>query len=252
MPAEPHLDLPAGSAPYYVVRFARREHQPPLSAVFAYAAELERSVARCNDSGATQLKFDWWRKALSEPEPSRHPLVRQLQPLAKQPAGLAALWAMLDAAETDILKQQPDDIEAFVDHCQRAGRLANLLCLATHAGSDAGPLGTYAAAVYRIQQLGRRLRQGHNTLPRTSSSGTHGQPQDAAALAQDCRQLLAPLWESARLALRDRAHSTLPARRWANQARAVHRLLEAENYPVHQQHLDITPIAKLWAAWRVR
>ena len=67
-----------------------------------------------------------------------------------------------------------------------------------------------------------------------------------------CEQLLAPLAESAALALADRAAATQPARRWAALARARHRLLAREGYPVRDRLVDITPIARLWIAWRVR
>ena len=245
-------ELPPGSAPYYVVRFARPEHRPQLSAAFAFAAELERAVARCSDQGATRLKLDWWRKALAEAGQSAHPLIQRLRPLAAEPDGLAAMWAMLDATETDVIKQQAPDVDAFIAHCQQAGRLADLLCLASGGRCDAGPLGSYAAAVYRVQGMGRQLQRGHNPLPRDLPPPSNQPAEADHVLADSCRALLEPLRTSAELALQDRARDTLPARRWASQARALHRLLERENYPVQQQHLDITPLAKLWAAWRVR
>ena len=61
-----------------------------------------------------------------------------------------------------------------------------------------------------------------------------------------------PLWLAARTTLRDRATATLPARRWASLARTMHMRMDRAGYPVHRQLLDVSPLTKLWAAWRVR
>ena len=249
MPAE-RAELDAG---HFVVRFSPREYRTSLQAAFDFAAELDSSIERCSDPGVTRLKLDWWRKALENAPTSEHPLVRQLAAMAADPSGLEAMQAMLDAAEADVLKQQPDDHQAFIDHCDRAGALTRLLVLACGRqlpGPE--PLGRYVAAVSRIQRLGQRLQQGHNPLPRgLSLSGDHAD-WDQSRLAGACAELLDPLRITAVQVLRDRANHNLPARRWANQARAVHRLLEREGYPVHRQFVDITPFSRLWNTWRVR
>lgn len=253
MPADPLPDMPLSGNGHFVVRFSPPEHRDRLSAVFAFASELEKSVARCTDPGVTRLKLDWWRQELASAGSSRHPLIRRLAPLALDPQGLAAMQAMLDAAEADVHKQQPDDIPTFHAHCDRAGSLAGLLCLACgHQASGAGPLGRYVAAVHRIQHLGRRLRQDHQPLPRELGLPPDSRAWDDARLAEACRVLLDPLWQSAEPVLRKSNAATLPARRWASQARAVHRLLEREGYPVQRMLVDITPFRRLWTAWRVR
>lgn len=250
MPADPLTGLTPGSGAYYLARLARPEHRATTAAALLFEAELARSVARCTDPGATRLKLDWWRGELAAPGESRHPLVRRLEPLL--PAGLDAMKAMIDAAEADVRQLRPATADDFVDHCRDAGRLGELLCLAAGRHTDPGPLGSYAAAVRRIQGLGRRLQRGHNPLPR--DLGLSGDPLhwQASDLASACDMLLSPLAEAAGRALADQASATRPARRWAALARARHRLLAKENYPVRERFLDITPIARLWTAWRVR
>lgn len=252
LPAMP-VDLPAGNAAHFIVRFSPAEYRDDLKAAFAFGAELQESIERCSDPGVTRLKLDWWRREIDHASNSNHPLVRRLAALASEASGLDAMHAMLDATEADILKQQPSDTRAFIEQCDRVGALARLLCLASAQrlpGPE--PLGRYAAAVHRIQHLGRHLQRDHNPLPRDL-----GLPGDPAAwkeerLAAACAALLDPLRESAEQVLRDRAINTLPARRWANQARTVHRLLEREHYPVQRMFMDITPFSRLWNTWRVR
>jgi phytoene/squalene synthetase len=245
--------LPDGSIPYYVVRFADSAQRARLRAAFALAAELERSVARSSDPGVTRLKFDWWRRELAAAADSAHPLVRQLAPLAGSAGGLAALQDMLDAAEQDVRKQQPADTSSFHAQCRRAGALARLLgdSGATDAAA-ADTLGQYSSAVQRIQLLGQHLRRGYNPLP--ADSGLLGDPAgwSDAALAQICAGLLDPLAQAAAPLLRSRDPELRAVRRWAAQARALHRLLARERYAVRDRYLDTTPVARLWAAWRVR
>lgn len=254
MPAEPsHLgSLPVGSSAYYIARLATPRARPTTTAALLFEQELRRSVARCIDPGATRLKLDWWRKELADAAHSRHPLALALAPLADHPVGQAALRAMLDATDVDITCQQPANAQAFYHHCDKAGRLADLLCLAADQPCDASALGNYAAAVHRIQTLGRHLQRGHHPLPADSAAGRDPAHCPAAALSDTCEQLLAPLRDRALAVLTDRATRTRPARRLGAIAHARHRLLARERYPVREQLLDITPIAKLWTAWRVR
>lgn len=251
--------LPPGSAPYYVVRFAPAAQRELLCASFALDAELARSVARSADPGVTRLKLDWWRRELAAATASAHPLVRGLAPLAATDTGLQAMHAMLDAAEAEVLRRRPDDSAGFHHHCRQSGALARLLLLADQtrdAGSQdvrlADALGQYASAVQRIQGLGQRLRADHNPLPRDSGLPDEPAEWHPERLAACCEQLLTPLLEAAEPALRQHRPSLAPARRWAAQARAVHRLLAREAYPVREHYVDTTPLARLWAAWRVR
>ncbi len=244
--------LPAGSGAYSVARLAEAPARALTTSALQFAQLLRHSVARCSDPGATRLKLDWWREELTQVRNARHPLAQALTPLASDADGANALLAMIDAAEADVLRQQPADVTAFHNQCAQAGRLADLLCLAAGQRCDASALGTYAAAMARVRGLGGYLQRGHNPLP--AGIGLDGEPADwpPHALADACQRLLLPLHEHAQAVLDDRARRTRPARRWAAIAAARHRLLARETFPVRDQLLDITPIAKLWTAWRVR
>lgn len=250
------LALAPGSAADFVVRFAPASQRELLGAALLLDQQLAASVARCTDPGATRLKLDWWRQELTRGDASPHPLVRRLAPLAAAPEGLTAMQSLLDAAEGDVLRRRPENTAAFLEDCTRAGALARLLVMAgdnaAGAHAEADTLGRYARAVERIQTLGRRLRVDHNPLPRHEIPEGNIADWPCDVLADYCEQLLAPLHLAAEPLLRDRGRALAPARRWAAQARAVHRLLAREGYAVRGQYLDITPFARLWAAWRVR
>lgn len=245
-------ELPAGSSAYYLARFASPDYRHATTAVLLFNHELKHSVDRCTDPGATRLKLDWWRKELTQASASRHPLAQRLQSLTTHKDGLQALLALIAAAEADVLHQQPQTTDAFIDRCEQQGRLADLLCLAENTPCNSGPLGRYAAAVTQIQQLGRYLQRGFNPLPQDIDLSTDARQWQTHHLAEHCHALLTPLRSAAELAMQDRAQSSRPARRWVALTHAQHRLLERERYPVRDQFVDTTPIAKLWTAWRVR
>lgn len=251
--ASPWLDeLPPGSARYYVVRLAHPERRAQTAAAARFALEMDHTVARCQDPGATRLKLDWWRKELASAAASAHPLAQALAPLAQASEGLTALHALIDAAESDVRQVQPRTTADFHAQCEQAGALADLLCLAAGTPCEVPALGRYAAGVSRVRTLGRYLQRGHNPLPAALDLPAQPQQWQPGDLATACDQLLSPLHDAAAPVLHDRAGMTLPARRWASIARARHRLLAREGYPVRDQLIDITPIARLWHAWRVR
>jgi phytoene synthase len=250
-------DLTPNDAGYWVVRFAPATQRPALQAVLQWAAELERIVTRGHASSVTQLKLDWWREELANGDAARHPLAQALAALAAAPDSQAELQHLIDAAEARLRKQQPADPQVFRQQCDQGGAVARLLLQAVGVTDptqleQASLLGRYADAVRRIQQLGQYLQQEHNPLPANLLPHGDSAHWDNEVLGSACEQLLAPLYAAAQPLLHDSSRPLAPARRWAGQSHAVHRLLQREDYAVRRQYLDITPLARLWAAWRVR
>jgi phytoene synthase len=255
MAEQPDVTAPEpGSAAYYVVRFAPATQRSRLGSAFALAAELARMVERSTDPGITRLKLDWWRQELGSATASHHPLVRQLAPLVARDVGIMAVQRMLDAAEADVRRLQPADTAGFHQHCLASGALAQLLVNSDEPSllDAAQTLGQYGRAVQRIQCLGKSLRREHNPLPGDSPLLSDHHDWEPDELAGTCASLLNPLREASEPLLRSRQPALTPVRRWAAQARALHRLLEREGYAVRDQYLDVTPLTRLWVAWRMR
>ncbi|MFM1891346.1 MAG: hypothetical protein RLZ44_423, partial [Pseudomonadota bacterium] len=156
----PNAATPAGSGPYYVVRFSPPAQQARLARLFAWRAELAHIVDQANDPGVARLKLDWWRDELQRARAgtARHPLAMALAPLLRDLPPSDAWWEMLDAAEQDLQCRVPDDLQAFTAQCDRlGGALGALLASALGGAPDDLPaarqLGLYHEAVTRLRDL---------------------------------------------------------------------------------------------------
>ncbi len=267
MPARafPNAATPAGSEPYYTVRFAPPQRRDALARRFAWWQELVHIADRATDPGVARLKLDWWREELARARAGspRHPLAEALAPDLDAAADLSPWLGMLDGAEARILKQQPADAEAFARACALSGgNLGELLARAiadTPAGDVdfARRLGTYAEAVWRVRDLAHHLARQWCPLPadllreaRLTPDRLH-ETRHAAALADALDRVLAPLRvpRPQLRAARDRPAAT--AARFAAQAAALHRALARRRYPVLHERVELTPLRRLWAAWRL-
>jgi phytoene synthase len=260
----PNAATPAGSGPYYVVRFSPPAQQARLARLFAWRAELAHIVDQANDPGVARLKLDWWRDELQRARAgtARHPLAMALTPLLRDLPPSDAWWEMLDAAEQDLQCRVPDDLQAFTAQCDRlGGALGALLAGALGGAPDDLPaarqLGLYHEAVTRLRDLHLLVQRRHCPLPRQLLEACGLSPEDlhraaAAPLHQALELTLGPLADQAAAAARvaRRIPALGPARRLAAQADALHRALRRRGYPVLAARIELTPLRLLWRAWR--
>lgn len=263
----PNAATPEGSAPYYCVRFSPPAARDTLAAAFAWRAELEHIVRKANDPGAARLKLDWWRDELRGVRQGRlhHPLSRALPPLLACTDGLTLMLRMLDGAENDIRMIQPQDRDGFYTQCTLiGGSLCELLANAAATdgmGSDrACLLGAYHEAVTRIGTLSVYLRRGYCPLPRRTDDGAN---LSVAALQRksgrtNLNAVVAPLLQDpsqqVKWMLAADAHGARisPAHRLAAQALVLNVKMKRNNYTLLDEPYSLTPIRRLWAAWRLR
>lgn len=274
MPADtewdfPNAATPPGSPSYYVARFAPIGERDDLARLYAWRAELRHLVDKAGDPGVARLKLDWWRAELERAAAgeARHPLARALSRLAGGLAELRPFLEMLDAAELEVRNAQPATEDELVRQLDRAG--GGFAELTLHAGSG-GPfdpelratarrLGVYAAAVRMLRDLPSTLQRDYCPLPsavvaeRQIAIDRLRESEPQRRLSDYARELLARLDvtpELQRPAIR--RPELLTVRRQAALAHALRRKLERRDYPVLRQRIELSPIANLWIAWRLR
>lgn len=260
----PNRATPVGSSAYYSVRFATPELRDDLAALLGWRHQVRAILDEVSDPGVARLKLQWWRDELGRTfagEP-RHPLSQVLEPaLERHQLPTAAFLAMAERVESEILNRHPADDAALDAACdQDLGALFELMARC-HGLSDAVPLqtarrlGNFCARVYLIRDSGALARQGRSVLP-LGQLREHGLA--AGALTQRehrdrLPELLAPVAA--------RARSTLTARDATRDMplciRARTRILESllqeiknDGFDVADQRIGLTPVRKLWLAWR--
>jgi phytoene synthase len=246
---------PPGTSAYYVIRFAPAAQRPVLAALFGWRHELIRAATRTSDPGVARAKLHWWREELQRAVAGagQHPLARPLGEAVRAHAlPTAAFDAMIDAAAEDARRTGCASVEALLAYCDRSGGSFGEL-LARIGGTDPSEgrrLGSAARLVEVLRDLGGDLRRAHCRLPQAE--------MDRAGLREDqlldrgnaaaVRDLLPAFGDLARV----EGRLSGPAGRWYRLRRLLLDELQAGGWEVLDAKVSITPLRKLWLAWRVR
>ena len=265
----PNRATPPGSGNYYCVRFAPARLRTDLALVLAWQWELQEILCRCSDRGVALAKLQWYREELARAldGKAQHPLLQALaSPIQTHRLPVQPFLDMAGGLKTEILGPAHRDETALHAYCRQSGG-APLDLLARICGADekelgsARELGAFIRLTGIIRSLGQDLRLGccHLPLPEMEQRGLTptglAEPQSGEAL----RALLAALsatargWrESALTALPPGKHPALvPALALAAMSSALLDELEKAGFPVLNQRLSLTPLRKLWIAWRI-
>lgn len=161
---------------YAATLFAPAEARPHLFALYAFDAELGRVRDLVSEPMPGELRLQWWRDALENPERAdvvSHPVARALHAAAnygKLP--IDALLGLIDARIDDLYD---DPVPTYFDLEARLGatssvvmRLAGLIAAAGQdpGGADVAGFGGISEGVVRmLQRLPRLAARGQILLP---------------------------------------------------------------------------------------
>ncbi|WP_423193337.1 presqualene diphosphate synthase HpnD [Cupriavidus sp. H18C2] len=257
----------SGSSFYYSSLLLPPERRRALTALQAWRLELDAIVHEDHDAGVALQRLDWWRaelRRLYDGTPN-HPVSLALQPhLASLPQ--AEMTQVLDGTEMDLAQSRYFDDAALGRYARlvggTVGRLtARLLGFTDPLTLDAGEkLGLSQMRVRIIREVGRDARQGRIYIPVETlqrfevpaadiMQSRHSAP--FVTLMRDQAAQARALYQEA-LALLPRADRR--AQRAALALAAIHHALldeiEASDFQVLTQRISLTPMRKLWVAWK--
>jgi len=260
---------PPGSSVYYALRQAPAARQPLLTALFALRRELEETVKETSDPTVGRTKLAWWQRetaALSAGRPS-HPVSLALAAhcgdvRTEEPA----LRALVAGFEMDLDQARYLDFPNLRRYIEQVGgAFAAVIARATardprRAAEWATPLGNALMLAQFVQELGNDARHGRIYIPidelqryQVSAADLINRKYSAAF-----SELMRFQTSRARDAL-NAALAAIPAAERATQrtlraqaalALAVLDEIERDGYHVLHQRIALTPIRKLWVAWR--
>src|SRR6201996_7344073 len=260
---------PPGSSSYYALRQAPAGRQPLLTALFALRREFEETVKETSDPTVGRTKLAWWQKeaaALAAGEPS-HPVSKALA--AHWPnahAEYPALQTLLAGFEMDLDQARYLDypnLRRYVDSV--GGTFASVVARATAkdpqaAAHWAAPLGQALMLAEFVVELGNDARHGRIYIPIDEMQRFNVTAADLInrRYSDAFTDLMRFQTTRARDAI-DTALAALPGaeRRTQRTLRALAALalalldeIERDGYHVLHQRIALTPIRKLWVAWR--
>lgn len=258
----PNAATPPGSSAYYSIRFGAIERRPELALLFAWRSEMRRIAQDTSDPGVARLKLDWWRGELeaSHRGEARHPLAQALgSPMAMYRLPVEPFLRHIDALEQDLLHTRPADHHQLLDYCERAGGSFVELLARTWGASDdqslthARRLGSFVRLVEIVREMGPELRRQRCVLP-DDLLARHGLSREALITGPRPPALTPALEE-----LSDQAQALLPgpgspdaapARIFAELHRVTLQEIRRAGFPVLDSRISLTPMRKLWIAWR--
>jgi len=260
----PNRATPPGSSAYYSVRFAPPALRDTLAALFGWRHEVRAVLDDVSDPGVARLKLDWWRDELARTAEGvpRHPLSRLLRPAVDTYRLPTAPFLDIAArAEGELRGHHSEDDAAQREAAERDRGSLLELAVRCHDLTDTSKLaearriGGWCQRVRLLRDSGLLLRRNREVLPgeRLAAAGLNHE----ALASREQRHRLPALLEPLAEALVDERPSRqqlapLPAA-VRIQARIHAALLDEigrSGYAVTDQRIGLTPLRKLWIAWR--
>ena len=259
----------SGSSFYYSFLFLPPERRRAITALYAFCREVDDIVDECSDTAIARTKLLWWRKeitAMLAGSPT-HPVSCALQPHVTT-YGLDGthLNAIIDGMEMDLDQTRYLDFIALQRYCWHVAGVVGILSARIFGYTDAATLhyaeklGLAFQLTNIIRDVGEDARIGRIYLPvnELQQFGVTAADLLQARHGDAFVQLMAFQVQRAQLAY-DAAFALLPAadrraQRPGLMMAAIYRALlneiQRDGYQVLDRRISLTPIRKLWLAWR--
>ena len=261
----------SGSSFYYAFLFLSKPRRAAITAFYAFCREVDDVVDEMVDSGVAATKLAWWQSEVAQSfagKPS-HPVMKALMPLAADyQIEERHLQAVIEGCQMDLSQTRYLDYPGLQRYCHlvagvvgevaanifghtqpetiayahKLGQALQLTNILRDVGEDA-LRGRIYLPVNELQQFEVKA---HEILKRTYSDRFTALMKFQAARAQG-------LYDEA-LALLPPAdrHAQKPGLMMASIYRALLCEIERDNFQVLHQRNSLTPLRKLWLAWKVQ
>lgn len=259
----------SGSSFYYSFLFLPPERRRAITALYAFCREVDDTVDDCTDESVARIKLAWWRTEVSTAYTATptHPVMLALQPhLAVYDLKEAHLQAIIDGMEMDLNQTRYLDYKAMQNYCWHVASVVGILSASIFGVTDARTLayaeqlGLAFQLTNIIRDVGEDARKGRIYLPVNELQQFGVTAADLLnARHSDKFEALMAFQVARAQTVYDEAFALLPrqdrrAQRPGLMMAAIYRTLlteiERDHYHVLTQRISLTPVRKLWLAWK--
>ncbi len=259
----------SGSSFYYSFLFLPPEQRRAITALYAFCREVDDVVDDCTDPGVAQIKLDWWREQVVRLHRGEadHPVARALLPhVSRFAITEAQMLAVIEGMRMDLQQSRYLDYAGLQHYCWHVAGVVGEMSASIFGSSQpetlhyARELGLAFQLTNIIRDIGDDARRGRIYIPvdelqrfdvkaadilqGTYSDNFTQLMQFQADRAHDAyRNALAALPDADRRAQR-------PGLIMAAIYHALLREIERDNFQVLHQRIALTPLRKLWLAWK--
>ena len=261
----------SGSSFYYAFLFLPSERRAAITAFYAFCREVDDVVDEVSDPGVAAAKLDWWSAEVHKAFAGNptHPVLQALAPHIER-YGIQAqhLQAIIDGCRMDLTQTRYLDFAGLQRYCHLVagvvGEVAARIFGQTQPETTAyaHQLGLAFQLTNIIRDVGEDAMRGRIYLPIAELQQFDVKASEITQRQGSERFIALMRFQTERARqLYDQALALLPAadRRaqkpglmMASIYRTLLDEIEADGFQVLHQRTSLTPLRKLWLAWKVQ
>ncbi len=261
----------SGSSFYYAFLFLPKPRRAAITAFYAFCREVDDVVDDAVDPGVAGSKLAWWRAevATAYAGSPTHPVMKAMMPLAADyKIEQRHLQAIIDGCQMDLAQTRYLDFAGLQQYCHLVagvvGEVAANIFGQTEIGTTAyaHKLGQALQLTNIIRDVGEDALRGRIYLPVNELQQFEVKAHEVLKRIYSERFTALMRFQAARAhSLYDEAFSLLPevdrrAQKPGLMMASIYRTLlceiERDNFQVLHQRVSLTPLRKLWLAWKVQ
>ena len=259
----------SGSSFYFSFLFLPAEKRRAITALYAFCREVDDVVDETNEDAIARTKLAWWRhevSAMLSGQPT-HPVTKALRPhMNTYSLEGTHLLAIIDGMEMDLNQNRYLDFIALQKYCWHAAGVVGILSASIFGISNprtkefAEKLGLAFQMTNIIRDVGEDARKGRIYLPVNELQQFNVTAADLLNARHSSQfEALMQFQFDRTQQLYDEAFALLPAddrraQRTGLIMAAIYRALlveiQRDGFHVLTQRISLTPIRKLWLAWK--
>jgi phytoene synthase len=261
----------SGSSFYYAFLFLPSPRRAAITAFYAFCREVDDVVDEIDDPGVARSKLAWWQGEVAQSfagKPS-HPVMQALMPLAADYRIEARhLLAVIEGCQMDLEQTRYLDFAGLQRYCHLVAGIVGEVAARIFGQTDeqttayAHKLGLAFQLTNIIRDVGEDALRGRIYLPMSELQQFDVKAHEILNRQYSERFTALMQFQAARAhRLYDEALALLPAadRRaqkpglmMASIYRTLLREIERDQFQVLHQRTSLTPLRKLWLAWKVQ
>jgi 15-cis-phytoene synthase len=262
----------SGSSFYYAFRFLPPEKRAAITAFYAFCREADDVVDEVTDPNVARTKLLFWRKEIDQlyVDSPQHPVTKALQRhVAPMHLPQAAFHTVLDGMQQDLEKTRYLDFTELQTYCYRAAGVvgevsARIFGIQTPENPKtleyARTLGEALQLMNIVRDVGEDARRGRIYLPNEDLAKFNVPASDLLqAKTSDAFKTMMQFQYERAANTYAKALAVLPSEDRKSQKpglamgaiyRALLEEIKNDGYGVLERRVSLTPIRKLWIAWK--
>ncbi len=259
----------SGSSFYYSFMFLPAQKRAAITALYAFCREVDDIVDECTDTSIAATKLAWWRTEIARMEAgtATHPVAKALAPFQQSMSITAPrLNEIIDGMQMDLEQNRYLDFNHLKLYCHRVAGVVGLMACDIFGRQSAATLeyadklGLALQLTNIIRDVGEDARNGRVYLP-VEDLQRFNVPVHQILRCESSPQFIELMAFQAKRAREQyqQAYALLPvAERKAQRTGLImgaiysNLLIEIERngFKVLSERTSLTPLRKLWVAYR--